>query len=102
MCKAAATREFLDWLVATLKILPDKDGRIGIDTLTGKSKLADYAGDYQKGEPPLEFEELLDILQKNKRWWEWWPGGSVEGQVRGEFGEGVALEGAVGEDGSLD
>ena len=46
--KRAATREFLDWLVTTLHILPDKDGRKGIDALTGKSKLADYAGDYQK------------------------------------------------------
>jgi len=64
--KRAAQKEFLDWLVTTLKILPDKDGRKGIDVLTGKSKLVDYPGDYQKGEPPLEFEELLEILRKNK------------------------------------
>ncbi len=48
------------------RILPDKDGCKGIDVLTGKGKLADYPGDYQKGESPLAFEELLDILQKNK------------------------------------
>src|SRR2546423_3825720 len=53
--KRAAMREFLDWLVTALHILPDKDGRKGIDALTGKSKLADYPGDYQKGEPPLSF-----------------------------------------------
>jgi len=64
--KRAAQKEFLDWLVATVRILPDKDGRKGIDALVGKSKLADYAGDYQKGEPPLATEELLDILRKNK------------------------------------
>ena len=64
--KRAAQKEFLDWLVTTLRILPDKEGRKGIDVLTGKSKLADYPGDYQKGESPLAFEELLDILQKNK------------------------------------
>ncbi len=34
--------------------------------LTGKSKIVDYPGDYQKGESPLAFEELLDILLKNK------------------------------------
>ncbi len=34
--------------------------------LTGKSKIADYPGDYQKGESPLAFEELLDILLRNK------------------------------------
>ena len=64
--KRAAQREFLDWLVATLKILPDKEGRKGIDVLTGKGKVMDYPGDYQKDEPPLATGELLDILQKNK------------------------------------
>jgi hypothetical protein len=64
--KRAAQKEFLDWLVATLKILPDRDGRKGIEVLTGKSKIADYPGDYQKGESPLAFEELLDILLRNK------------------------------------
>jgi hypothetical protein len=53
-------------LVATLRILPDKEGRKGIDVLTGKARIADYPGDYQKGESPLAFEELLEILQKNK------------------------------------
>jgi hypothetical protein len=64
--KRAAQKEFLDWLVTTLRILPDKEGRKGIDVLTGKGKLTDYPGDYQKGESPLAFEELLDILRKNK------------------------------------
>ena len=64
--KRAAQKEFLDWFVKTLRILPDKEGRNGIDVLTGKGKLADYPGDYQKGESPLAFEELLDILRKNK------------------------------------
>jgi len=64
--KRDAQKEFLDWLLATVRVLPDKDGRKGIDALVGKSKLADYAGDYQKGELPLATEELLDILRKNK------------------------------------
>jgi len=64
--KRALQREFLDWLVATLKILPDKEGRKGVDVLTGKAKLADYPGDYQKDEPPLVTDELLEILRKNK------------------------------------
>ena len=59
-------KEFLDGLVTAARVLPDKDGRKGIDALVGKSKLADYAGDYQKGEPPLATEELLEILRKNK------------------------------------
>lgn len=64
--KRALQREFLDWLVATLKIFPDKEGRTGIDVLTGKAKLADYPGDYQKEEPPLATDELLEVLRKNK------------------------------------
>ena len=64
--KLAAQKEFVDWLVTTLRILLDKEGRKGIDVLTGKGKLADYPGDYQKGEPHLEFAELHDILLKNK------------------------------------
>ena len=46
--------------------MPDKEGRKGIDVLTGKGKLANYPGDYQKRESPLAFEEVLDILLKNK------------------------------------
>src|SRR6266699_3390112 len=64
--KREAQKEFLGWLITTLKILPDRDGRKGIEVLTGKSKITDYPGDYQKGESPLAFEELLDILLRNK------------------------------------
>jgi len=64
--KRAAIKQFLGWLETTLKILPDREGRVGIDALTGKSKLLDYPGDYQKGEPPLSFDDLLDILRKNR------------------------------------
>ncbi len=64
--KRATQKDFLNWLATTLRILPDKEGLTGIDVLTGKSKLADYSGDYQKGESPLAFEELLEIMQKNK------------------------------------
>ena len=64
--KRAAQREFLDWLVTTLNILPDKEGRKGIDALTGKDKLKDYPGDYQKEEAALSLENLLEILRKNK------------------------------------
>src|SRR5438105_7427190 len=64
--KWVAQEEFLKWLATYLNMSSDKDGRRGIDVLTGKAKLADYPGDYQKGESPLAFEELLDILRKNK------------------------------------
>ena len=59
-------REFLDWLVEKLRIAPDKDGRKGIEVLTGKSKLADSNVDDTQVANQLAFEDLLEILQKNK------------------------------------
>ena len=64
--KWVAQKEFLDWLATHLNILPDKKGHTGIGALTGKAKLADYPGDYQKVELPLATGELLEILRKNK------------------------------------
>ncbi len=64
--KRVLQREFLNWLVTTLKVLPDKEGRQGIDVVTNKAKLTDYPGDYQKNEPFLTTEELLGILRNNK------------------------------------
>ena len=67
--KRAAQRAFLDWLVDTLKIQPqpDKDGKVGIDSLKHKAKLLDYPGDYQKGEDALTFAEVKSILLENKK-----------------------------------
>src|SRR5205823_15093678 len=64
--KWVAQKEFLDWLVTFLNILPAKKGHTGIDALIGKAKLANYPGDYQKAEQPLATGELLEILRKNK------------------------------------
>jgi hypothetical protein len=38
-----------------------------IDNLTNKSKIQNYLGDYQKSEPHLSFEQLGEILKKNKK-----------------------------------
>ena len=63
--KRALQKEFLDWLVTTLHIASDKDGdKMGIEVLTGKSKLLEYAGDYQKDEEPLAPDALWDIIIK--------------------------------------
>ena len=65
--KRALQKVFLDWLVTTLHIAPDKDGdKVGIEVLTGKSKLLEYAGDYQKNEEPLAPDALWDIVVKNR------------------------------------
>ncbi|MBC7221234.1 N-6 DNA methylase [Candidatus Bipolaricaulota bacterium] len=64
--KQAEMRNFLAWLEAELQVQPDKNGNTGIEALTGKAKLKNYLGDYQKGEPELPFTEFWGILQKNK------------------------------------
>ena len=60
-------KAFLQWLEAELEIAPDAKGREGIEALTGKTRLKNYLGDYQKGEEALPFDDLWEILRKNKR-----------------------------------
>jgi len=60
-------KAFLQWLEAELEIAPGAKAREGIEALTGKTRLKDYLGDYQKGEEALPFDELWEILRKNKR-----------------------------------
>ena len=57
---------FLKWLEAELEVKPDKKGNAGIDAVSGKTKLRNYPGDYQKNEEALQFDELWAILRKNK------------------------------------
>jgi len=57
---------FLTWLETELEITPDAKGRKGIEALTGKTNLKNYLGDYQKGEEALPFDDLWEILRKNK------------------------------------
>lgn len=64
--KQAEMRRFLGWIEEKLRISPDRQDREGIDALTGKTKLRNYVGDYQKGEEHLSFDELLTILRKNR------------------------------------
>ena len=65
--KQEKMRAFLKWLEAELEVQADKKGRTGIEALTGKTKLKNYLGNYQKGEESLPFDELWEILRKNKR-----------------------------------
>lgn len=57
--KQAEIKSFLQWL----------ERFIGcpIDTLTNKSKIQNYLGDYYKNEPSLSFDELIEVLKKNKK-----------------------------------
>jgi hypothetical protein len=55
----AEVRGFLEWL--------EREVGAPVDDLTGKARLRNYLGDYQKGEPHLALEELLAILRQNRR-----------------------------------
>ena len=57
--KAEEMRGFLTWL--------DRHTGGTLDDLPGKTRIQGYPGNYQKGDPPLPFDELLDVLVKNKR-----------------------------------
>ncbi len=64
--KRSEMKRFLGWLEGALHIKPNNKGEEGLDALTGKSKLRNYLGDYQKEEAELSFAELEDILFKNR------------------------------------
>jgi hypothetical protein len=64
--KRGGMKRFLGWLVKQLRISPDSKGNEGLEALTGKTRLRNYLGDYQKGEERLSFDDLLAILQKNR------------------------------------
>jgi len=57
--KHAEVKGFLQWL--------ERETGAPVDSLTGKSRVQGYLGDYQKGEAPLSLDGLLDILRKNAR-----------------------------------
>ncbi len=65
--KQTEMKKFLVWLEAELQIQPDSKGNQGLEALTNKTKIQHFLGDYQKNETHLEFNELWQILQQNKK-----------------------------------
>ncbi len=64
--KQAENKRFLGWLESKLKIAPKKDGAGGIDSLTGKTILQGYLGDYQKGQPEVSWKDYFYRLHQNR------------------------------------
>lgn len=64
--KQAEVKRFLGWLEAQLKIAPGKEGATGIESLTGKSILQNYLGDYQKNAAAQPWREFLARLHQNR------------------------------------
>jgi hypothetical protein len=64
--KRSAITRFLTWLEDKLRIHPDKNNATGIDSLTGKTVIQNYLGDYQKGEDELPWREFYYRLYQNR------------------------------------
>jgi TaqI-like C-terminal specificity domain len=64
--KQGEVKRFLGWLEKRLQIRPDKNGATGIGSLTGKTILQGYLGDYQKGEDDPPWREFYYRLYQNR------------------------------------
>src|SRR5262249_24723693 len=64
--KQAEIKRFLTWVEKRLMIQPKNDGSTGIDSLTGKTILQGYLGDYQKGEGELTWRNSHYRLYQNR------------------------------------
>jgi hypothetical protein len=64
--KQNEVKGFINWLENQLNIQGDEKGNTGIETLTGKTQIKNYLGDYQRGDQHLSFEDFWKILEKNK------------------------------------
>jgi hypothetical protein len=57
--RQAEVKGFLGWL--------GREAGADLDSLTGKTTLFNYLGDYQKGEEAETLEDILSVLRKNQR-----------------------------------
>jgi hypothetical protein len=64
--KQTEVKRFLVWLEDKLRIKPKNDGSTGIDSLTGKTFIQGYLGDYQKGEPETTWDDFWYRLHQNR------------------------------------
>jgi hypothetical protein len=64
--KQAEVKRFLGWLETQLHIKPNKDGDKSLDSLTAKTIIQGYLGDYQKGERATSFEDFYFRLHQNR------------------------------------
>jgi hypothetical protein len=63
--KQTEVQRFLGWLEGRLKITP-KNGESDIDSLTGKTIIQDYMGDYQKGATETSWQDFYYRLHQNR------------------------------------
>ncbi len=68
--RQTSERRFLSFIESTFKIQqqPDpKTGKMGLDALSSKTTLFEYAGDYQKGTLVKPLDEMQGVLRKNRK-----------------------------------
>jgi Eco57I restriction-modification methylase/TaqI-like C-terminal specificity domain len=87
--KRGEIKRFLGWLEKRLQIRPDKNGATGIDSLTGKTILQAYLGDYQKGEDELPWREFHYRLYQNHNRFTV-SLSDVEGEIQREYEKSLA------------
>lgn len=86
--KQTEVGRFLGWLEGRLRITP-KNGEGGIDSLTGKTIIQDYLGDYQKGATETKWQDFYYRLHQNRNRF----GVSltdVEGEIEREYENSLA------------
>ncbi|MFQ5851862.1 MAG: Eco57I restriction-modification methylase domain-containing protein, partial [Candidatus Binatia bacterium] len=64
--KQTEISRFLGWLEKEAEIGPDEAGNTGIEALSGRSIIKDFLGDYDIDEGPASFEDLWEILLRNR------------------------------------
>ncbi|MFD3163860.1 hypothetical protein ACFMKP_07955, partial [Herpetosiphon sp. NSE202] len=63
--KQHESKRFLNWLESQLRIQPKK-GETGIESLSGKTIIQGYLGDYQKGQRAVSWDDFLYELYQNR------------------------------------
>ena len=87
--KQGEVKRFLSWLEKQLKIQPKPDGSTGIDSLTGKTILQGYLGDYHKGEVETAWREFHYRLYQNRNRFAV-SLSDVEGEIQREYENSLA------------
>ena len=88
--RKAEMKRFLPWIEKELRILSDRKGRNGIETLTGKTILKDYMGDCQKNREQFSFDVLWSIVLKNKSRLNRSLDSKIEQELRNEYQRSIS------------
>jgi len=87
--KQGEVKRFLVWLRERLQIQPKSDGSTGIDSLTGKTILQGYLGDYQRGKDESPWREFYYRLYQNRNRFAV-SLSDVEGEIHREYEKSLA------------